>query len=290
MKSHYVRKSVQREYLDCKLSVPKMYRFYLDQCKAKQQTPASEGIYRKIFSTDFNLGFFVPKKDQRLLCTKYNRLHNEGKLDLEEEYNQHIARKEACNEEKRRDKERAERDKEFVSVTFDLQAILQIPSDEVGLLYYTRKLTVYNLTIYENALPNEAYCFAWSEINGRKGSSEIGSILYHYLSQCVPVHVSEVAFFSDTCGGQNRNQYIASLLLWAVHKVDHIKIIEHKFLESGHSYMEVDSMHSSIESARKHTSIFSMAEWLNVFRRARSSRASKTKMGKKPCEEEMSRR
>lgn len=53
----------------------------------------------------------------------------------------------------------------------------------------------------------------------------------------VPVHVSEVAFFSDTCGEQNRNQYIASLLLWAFHKVDHIKIIEHKFLESGHSYM-----------------------------------------------------
>lgn len=79
---------------------------------------------------------------------------NEGKLDLEEEYKQRIARKEACNEEKRSDKERAERDKEFVSVTFDLQAILQIPSDEVG------HLTVYSLTIYENALPNEAYCFA----------------------------------------------------------------------------------------------------------------------------------
>lgn len=91
MTSHYVRKSVKREYLDCKLSVPKMYKLYLEQCNEREKTPVSESIYRKIFSTEFNPGFFVPKKDQCLLCTKYQRLSNEDKINLEEEYKQHLA-------------------------------------------------------------------------------------------------------------------------------------------------------------------------------------------------------
>lgn len=108
--------------------------------------------------------------------------------------------------------------------------------------------------------------------------------MLHYLSD-IPDHIDEVSLFSDTCGGQNRNQYVAAVLFWAVHKIDHLKLIEHKFLESGHSHMEVDSMHSSIESAQKHSNIYSITEWLNIFRRARSSRHCKGKRGgqtKKP--------
>lgn len=44
--------------------------------------------------------------------------------------------------------------------------------------------------------------------------------------------------------------------------------------------MEVDSMHSSIESAKKHTSVYSMTEWVNIFRRARSSKKTKNKIQK----------
>lgn len=39
MTSHYVRKSVKREYLDCKLSVPKMYKLYLEQCNEREKKP-----------------------------------------------------------------------------------------------------------------------------------------------------------------------------------------------------------------------------------------------------------
>lgn len=154
-------------------------------------------------------------------------------------------------------------------MTFDLQAVLQIPACEVGLLYYSRKLCVYNLTIYEAPLPNNAYCFTWSEVNGKKGSSEIGTILLHYLSNCVPRAITEITLFSDTCGGQNRNQFVAALLLWAVQKIDHLEVIEQKFLESGHTQMEADSMHSSIESAKKNAFVFSMIEWISIFKRAR---------------------
>ncbi|CAK1588598.1 unnamed protein product [Parnassius mnemosyne] len=270
MESHYTRKQSTRKYLSAGFSLAKMYSLYVNQCEERNTKPVSEITYRRIFSREFNLSFFVPKKDQCLLCTKYNRANADEKTNLAQNYEDHIKRKQACNTEKAKDKERAEKELNFLSATFDLQAILQIPSTKVGLLYYTRKLTVYNLTLYESALPNEAYCFVWTEVHGKKGSSEVGTILAHYLTNCIPENVTEVSLFSDTCGGQNRNQFIAALLLWVINQSKQLQIIEHKFLESGHSYMEADSMHSSIESAKKHRDVYCLSDWINIFKDARS--------------------
>ncbi|CAH1109508.1 unnamed protein product, partial [Psylliodes chrysocephalus] len=105
----------------------------------------------------------------------------------------------------------------------------------------------------------------WSEVNGKKGSCEIGSCIYYYLKECVPKYVRHVTLFSDTCGGQNRNQYVTAMLFWAVQKIEHIDVIEQKFLESGHSYMECDSVHSAIEAASKHSSIYFVNDWKKIF-------------------------
>ena len=133
-----------------------------------------------------------------------------------------------------------------MTVTFDLQSVLQIPSSEVSLLYYKRKLNMYNLTTYEGVQPNRGFCLAWTEISGNHGSCEIGSCLLWYITNRLPPHVKHLSLFSDTCGGQNRNIQVASLFLNLV-QVTELSIIEQKFLESGHLYMECDSMHSAIE-------------------------------------------
>lgn len=52
-------------------------------------------------------------------------------------------------------------------------------------------------------------------------------------------------------------------------------VIEQKFLESGHSYMEVDSMHSATERAQKYVPVYTMQDWLTIFRMARTSRSNK---------------
>jgi hypothetical protein len=91
----------------------------------------------------------------------------------------------------------------------------------------------------------------------------------------LPEAVKEVSLFSDTCGGQNRNQNIVAILLHAV-RTTQIDIIEQKFLESGHSMMECDSMHSAIDSAKKHVSVYTMYDWINIFRGARSTRNRKS--------------
>ncbi len=58
--------------------------------------------------------------------------------------------------------------------TFDLQSVLQIPFGDASPLYYKRKLCLYNLTLYQSKLQNDAYCFLWNETDGKRGSSEIG--------------------------------------------------------------------------------------------------------------------
>ncbi|CAG9822128.1 unnamed protein product [Phaedon cochleariae] len=207
-----------------------------------------------------------PKKDQRSICANYLK---EKSADLEENYQAHIRRRDEANAAKKSDKERAMTDNNFVSVTFDLQSILQIPSSDVSLMYYSRKLCAYNLTIYE-AASQEAHCYTWIEINGQRGSSEIGTCLVKWI-QNLPQNITELNLFSDTCSGQNRNQYIAALFVFLVQNSS-LNIIEHNFLESGHSCMEIDSMHSAIENAKRNVPVYTMHDWLNIFRMARSNR------------------
>lgn len=156
-------------------------------------------------------------------------------------------------------------------MSFDLQSVLQIPRCSNSLLYYSRKLSVYNLTVWEGKAPNSAHCFCWTEIDGKRGSCEIGTCLYKWLFT-LPDNIQEVSFFSDTCSGQNRNVYVLGLLIYMAHKIKKIKVITQNFLESGHTFMEVDSMHSTIEHEVNHRECYAMTEWENIFRNARKTK------------------
>lgn len=286
MESHYGRKSSKRLYLDSQLSISKMYRMYKNKCEEVNMQPASEITYRRIFGNEYNLSFFIPKKDQCATCTAYMNAKGDEKLLQESKYSEHQDRIKDCNEAKSTDKDRSNNEKTFHSLTFDLQSVLQIPCSEVSSLYYSRKINAYNLTIYEASLPNNAYCFAWTELNGKKGSSEIGSCLLEYLQNCLPDDITHVTLFSDTTGGQNRNQNLAALFTYAVQNLKNVEIIEQKFLEPGHTYMEVDSMHSCIESAKKFVPVYCMQDWLSILRIARSKgkygRIKKKQVNKSP--------
>ena len=156
-------------------------------------------------------------------------------------------------------------DKSFMAATFDLQSILQLPVGAAGPFYYKRKLVLFNLTIYQGS--QEGYCFVWMETEGGRGANEIGSILFRYLSQ-LPSHIKEVSFFFDSCSGQNRNQHVTAMMLHAVRTLP-VEIIEQKFLVSGHTQMECDSMHSAIEHSSRNKNLYVPNDWHNVMLSAR---------------------
>ena len=108
---------------------------------------------------------------------------------------------------------------------------------------------------------------SWSEVEGNRGSNEIGTCMHKWLEQ-LPSAIKEVFLFSDTCGGQNRNQNVAALLLYAVQTLA-VKVITHNFLESGNTMMECESMHAAIEKEKKYQDVSTVSDWTAIFRNAR---------------------
>ena len=246
-----------------------MYELYVDDCKNKGQQYVKCGIYRRVFCEQFNLSFHRPKKDRCDKCEKYENATDIEKQSLEEEYRQHIIRKNEAREEKDRDKIVARQKGSSVHcVTMDLQSVLSTPCGNVSALYYTRKMSVYNFTVYNQA-NSEGYCMIWDETKGKRGSAEIGSLLLRYLREYVTPDIKHVIITSDSTVSQNRNKYITALLFIAVQCLPGIETIEQKFLETGHTEMEVDSMHSTIDSQRKHLKVNSPYEWPLVLQMAR---------------------
>ena len=123
------------------------------------------------------------------------------------------------------------------------------------------KLSIYNLGT------GDGTCYVWSEVEGNRGSCEVASALYSYLLP-LPSSVKHV-LYSDTCEGHNRNKNVLAMFKQVL-KVTSIEKIEHKFMEKGHSHMEVDSIHAAIEAKKKSASIYSPRDYYVLMRAART--------------------
>ena len=250
-----------------------MWDLYTKECERKHTPAVSLAMYRKIFCENYNISFYKPKNDQCSLCTQFERRRQTGTIDdsLQHEYDEHQNQKERAREEKTKDKERSKTDKGIYVATFDLQAVLTTPCSLVSELYYSRKLCCYNLTIYSLG-DRQVVCHVWDESQCKRGSCEIATCLMkNTLSVCKIGTVKEIVYFSDSCGGQNRNQYVTASLLYTLSQCPNLKAISHKFLVSGHSQMECDSVHSTIEGAKKITSVYVPSQWCTLISLARKS-------------------
>ena len=112
----------------------------------------------------------------------------------------------------------------------------------VSLMYYMRKFCCYNFTVFYLANLTGT-CYLWTEVTGKRGSCEVATCLNLQLLSRPPTK-THMILYSDACEGQNRNQVIATCFLEAIETISSLNIIDHKFLESGHTHMEFDSMHS----------------------------------------------
>ena len=190
-----------------------------------------------------------------MTCVVYGEEKKSNQLtpEREAEFKEHMDRKVEARKEKYKDKKDAEENDKVYVAAFDMEAVLTAPSNLTSIMYYKRKLSVYNLTVF--SLGNkDATCYLCNETEGQRGSNEVGTCLYkHILS--LPKTIEHVILYSDTCGGQNRNQCITAALHHAVKTIPNIKTIDQKFLESGPSQMECDTVHACIERQKKRVQI-----------------------------------
>lgn len=139
----------------------------------------------------------------------------------------------------------------FIVACYDLQAVMTVPNGEISTFYYKSKINCLNFTISELKRDNTA-CFFWDESQGHRGANEIGTCVLKYLqnkSSCADEYL-DIVFYSDNCCGQQKNQFIIGVYIYAVQYLK-IKSITHKFLIRGHTQNEGDAVHSVIEKQVK---------------------------------------
>ncbi|KAK3092951.1 hypothetical protein FSP39_009293 [Pinctada imbricata] len=265
LEGHYTRKDSNRRYLGHELNITKMYELYLELHKGKlrEDELVSQPIYRRIFNEEYNFSFHKPKKINALsvfLTTVLFIIKQHRKRKEQIMRNTKIER---SVQERKNKRIKISQSQEMIHL---LQHLISKLFSLVSRLFYTRKLSCYNLSIY-NLNSSNATCYLWSEVEAKRGSCEIGTCLYLQLLS-LPTNIKHAIFYSDACSGQNRNQFTATSLMHAVTYLQNIDIVDHKFLESGHTQMECD-MHAAIEFAKKKTEIYIPQQWSTVIRMAR---------------------
>ena len=88
-----------------------------------------------------------------------------------------------------------------------------------------------------------------------------------HLESVVDDSVSTVILYRDGCYYQNHNVTLSSALIHFV--VSRRKTIFQKFLEKGHTWMEVPSVHSATEGKLRGRHIFWPAEYIDVITAAK---------------------
>ncbi|CAH2000480.1 unnamed protein product [Acanthoscelides obtectus] len=106
IESHYTRAHSEKKYIEGSKTITDLYRDYKKDCVARGKATATLTMYRNIFDYEFNLAFFIPKKDQCHTCVAYGNANEGEKKELEKLYEQHQNEKKLSRAEKLADKEK----------------------------------------------------------------------------------------------------------------------------------------------------------------------------------------
>ncbi|CAH1286836.1 unnamed protein product [Chrysodeixis includens] len=251
IESHYTRANTTREFIDGSLTVKELHRNYVSN--RGTLASASFDMYYRIFNTEFNLSFFVPKKDQCDLCESYKNAIGEDQLKLKELYEEHLRQKQLSRKEKTKDIELLKEDSETVVAIYDLQAVMPVT----------------------DLKDNVTNCYFWHEGLGNREAIEIGSCVFKFLKDTAERHPnSNIIFYSDNCCGQQKNRFLIGMYYYAV-EILPLKSITHKFLIRGHTQNEGDNAHSlierSIKRAKKSGPIYVPYQYVQLIRTTKKS-------------------
>lgn len=112
-----------------------MHRHYSAERSAANRLVAIYDTYSQICNTEFNMGFFLPKKDQCDQSEAYKNATGEEKTKLENPYQEHQEEKDLRQAEKVSDKEKAKRG-EIKLAVYDLLAVLPVPIGQTSAFNY----------------------------------------------------------------------------------------------------------------------------------------------------------
>ena len=140
--------------------------------------------------------------------------------------------------------------------------------------YYLRQFYVNNFTMclgssHTEQTSENTFIYAWTEMEGEKGSSEIASCVRHRMSNTVYAeNVNTIRLFADGAGGQNKKTIMITALLnlLLTQASTQINKICLYYPVPGHSYMPPDRVFGVIEKKlRKIETIIHPEQYLKIF-------------------------
>lgn len=131
---------------------------YKEYCFCNNKTPIGKTSYKELSNyKKIYIDFHRPRKDQ-CWCHKFEELSEEEKREKQDEYEEHVNRKDYAIEEKKSDKIKAKVNRRMHVCTFDFEAVLFCPLVLGKPVFYKRKLGSMDFTIH-NAVTREGYCY-----------------------------------------------------------------------------------------------------------------------------------
>lgn len=243
IESHYARARDQKEYLCPSLSIERMYDMFKSE---NEENSGSLSTYRRVFR-QMKLSFHRQKKDLCGLCETYRKGNESTKLEFQNKYSHHIAEKEEVRQLKRDCKNEAINSNGMkCTLCFDLEQVIFLPQSNRGEIFYKRRLSNYNFTIY-NLGTKEGTCFMWHECVAKRGANEISSCLYLFLKEQDSKGAETIDMFCDGCAGQNKNSIVPAMIIQFLKYSLNTQRVNLFIMVPSHGQSEGDSMHACIE-------------------------------------------
>lgn len=240
--SHYNREKSKRVYLGCQYSISKLHKIYNSTCPENLKVKSS--MFRRIFVTEFNIGFKSPASDVCSYCTLLSNQIKGATTPSEKsskmtEKRVHRLRAKAFYKHLKKDVP------ESKTLCFDLQQIQPLPKTQVQEAYYARQFGFYALCIVDTAT-NKPDFYTWTEEQAGKGSAEISSALLQHLEKLDLMNIKQLRLFSDGCIAQNKNNIVVRTLLHFLRNKPDLEIV---FITPvrGHSYLPADRIFGRVE-------------------------------------------
>lgn len=255
--SHYNRAKSRRIYLSCDLNQLKLREMY--NSSVPQDLRVTKTMFQKVFSEDFNIGFKSPASDACSTCILLNNkikiATGEEKRILMVQKRVHMLRAKAFYKLCRNN------DPESENFCFDLQQVQPLPRTPIQESFYSRQISYYNLCFVSMDSRNPRF-YQWSEDQGGRGATEVGSALLHHLNSLNLEGKKMLRLFCDGCGGQNKNSHIVHcLMFWLVNESpDNIKEFFLTFPVRGHSFLPADRVFGRVEKEVKTVPVITQKE------------------------------
>lgn len=207
--SHYARKKTCRSYLPPTLNINLMWKQYCGSHSKTQSCLLAK--FKKIFYSDFNLGFGNPHTDTCSTCKKFEVLIKQTK-DLDKRGDLRTQLKLHKLRAKKFYQLMKEESPNVIKIIFDMQQNQPLPKLSVGEVFFTRQVWLYNLTVMIHTSKQEKKYishYVWLETESGRGANEVASCVQHFLKQLdenfedilgfKPEEKQNLMLFSDSC-------------------------------------------------------------------------------------------